>query len=290
MLVECFAPDHHHVQARTDGAATGGTWSRAGPADPALLVSHEELAREFTQHGLEVLHATQLEALLNEGSFHRGRAVLTQFVARRPGQDKVHCTGQDKVPWTGQDTAWEEVSHLAATAIDLAVQSVSAQVIPPEVMSASGPAPSVISMGLDRYHASMDAVFEQALQGSTVESTPAEFEQLASVAVDAHTRCGEQAGDLLLWTANSSVAIACGAAEAQSRCRYCWVPQRQCLCAALLKAAPPRMEGKAVLSSQVRVQWVILQHPNEFLRDVASAKLVPIVLRDGRCVCCCEMC
>lgn len=65
-----------HYHPRQVGRGTGG------PPDPSLLVTLEELQRDF--EALQVLHAAEAEREVLEGHGHRGLSVVTQFVARRP--------------------------------------------------------------------------------------------------------------------------------------------------------------------------------------------------------------
>ena len=77
VIVECFAP-----RQRETPAPGGHEWLRSGPTDADRLVAPATLAADFA--GLEVLVAREVERTLHEGRFHRGPAVVTQFVARRP--------------------------------------------------------------------------------------------------------------------------------------------------------------------------------------------------------------
>ena len=90
ILIECFARQQQYVtrsQPTDDEQSAGGgspsrQWQRAGPTDPSLLVDVGTLISDFD--GLvEVVDAREVEVTLQEGRFHRGPAVLTQFVGRR---------------------------------------------------------------------------------------------------------------------------------------------------------------------------------------------------------------
>jgi SAM-dependent methyltransferase len=65
--------EHYHPRQTTYG--TGG------PPDPSLLVTLEELRRDFSS--LEELHGVETEREVREGHGHLGMSAVTQFVARR---------------------------------------------------------------------------------------------------------------------------------------------------------------------------------------------------------------
>lgn len=64
-----------HYHPRQLGYGTGG------PKDPALLLTLEELRRDFA--ALEELHAFEGERQVKEGAGHDGPSFVTQFVARK---------------------------------------------------------------------------------------------------------------------------------------------------------------------------------------------------------------
>jgi SAM-dependent methyltransferase len=66
-----------HYHPRQLGYGTGG------PKDPAMLLTLEELRRDFG--ALEELHAFEGERVVHEGAGHDGASFVTQFVARRRG-------------------------------------------------------------------------------------------------------------------------------------------------------------------------------------------------------------
>jgi DTW domain-containing protein YfiP len=47
-----------------------------------------------------------------------------------------------------------------------------------------------------------------------------------------------------------------------SRCRYCWMPR--CHCRSIRANTQPPCCG---------IEWVIVSHPNEFLRSTSTAKV-----------------
>ena len=77
IIIQCFSP--RQLELRTQHTPDK-QWSLGPSID--CLVSWEELSEDFRD--LEILHAKEKEANLSEGTFHRGRAVLTEFVARKP--------------------------------------------------------------------------------------------------------------------------------------------------------------------------------------------------------------
>eukprot|EP00873_Tetraselmis_striata_P013352 jgi/Tetstr1/433616/TSEL_022881.t1 len=99
VLIECFAPTQ--ARQREEAAAAAERRHPCGEASVAdgadgkerqlpwcpgpsaeCLVSWQELAADF--EGLEVKVGEEVEVVLREGAFHRGRARLTRFVAAKP--------------------------------------------------------------------------------------------------------------------------------------------------------------------------------------------------------------
>ena len=78
VIIECFAP--RHAESLTNSG--GRSWARSGPAEE-LLVSTDDLLEDFGG-GLDVVLCREVSRQLDEGSYHRGMATLTQFVGRRP--------------------------------------------------------------------------------------------------------------------------------------------------------------------------------------------------------------
>lgn len=74
--------------------------------------------------------------------------------------------------------------------------------------------------------------------------------------------------DFLLANARRGIGLAVAAASEHGKCRYCWMPRTRCFCAAMspLGECCPGIE------------WVLLQHPQEFLRSTSSGKLVSELL------------
>lgn len=330
VIIEAFAPGHatavaaaereRHVTveaAGSDGAsqgvgamgsdsdgcfAHGKTWTRSGPTDAALLVSPDDLRSDFA--GFDVLECREVRRRLDEGSFHRGDAVVTQFVARRPLAAESREGAQESTP-----------------------QPIPRGMPPAEAAGAAGAkddhGTTVGSCGDGHlapplpYRASMDAVFDEAeasLQiaravGQCSADQPLEF-AIAALEASASTTatqpvesCGERRGsvsDPLLSIATAAVHIACRAAARDAVCRYCWLSERPCLCpklSALLAdqhgvgtpgpGAPElemaRDDGAAVPTAvaplPTRVHWVFVVHPTEFLRATSTAKIAAQLLK-----------
>lgn len=80
-IVRALAPggllilEHYHP--RQVGLGTGG------PPDPSLLLTLDELRRDFAD--LQVLHAVETERHVHEGHGHHGRSAVTQLIARKAG-------------------------------------------------------------------------------------------------------------------------------------------------------------------------------------------------------------
>ena len=94
VIVETFAPNtmavHRPPPTTADSveehsAEQQRSWQRAGPTDTSRLVDSATLADDFA--GLTVVVAREVEVTLAEGRFHRGPAVLTQFIACKPMHD-----------------------------------------------------------------------------------------------------------------------------------------------------------------------------------------------------------
>ena len=96
--------------------------------------------------------------------------------------------------------------------------------------------------------------------------------------------CAEDGAlDKLLFCATASVHAACAASARLGLCRYCWLPAGHrgagtCICGDVLarfseiaSASANAGAGRAI--SPLRVRWVVVCHPNEFLRSVSTAKL-----------------
>lgn len=305
-------PQHPRHRAPPQPRAWGG---RSGPSDPELLVSTEMLKEDFLcsaqddvpnpvateQMGepccssfgsdMEILLSREVRRQLNEGKFHRGFAELSQFVVRKKGPtyrvyggnntfrgsecvpaEVKYCTNMDKV-FASAATAVQEHGSSQAMALSTASACASA--------SASAAA-------------AMNEV--QGLAAATADSAVTAADDASSSRL-ARTSKGKKARfDHLLFCAPASVAIACAFAEDSNRCRYCWVPQHLCLCErfrSLVKhdfmvgnklgvvgptsnASVDTVTAPLLCGRQLR--WVILIHPNEFLRATASARLAPFVL------------
>lgn len=201
------------------------------------------------------------------------------------------------------------------------------------------------------WRASLDAVFAECA-ALTLSLSP---RQMAAAAARDYVRCqaveASTAAELdpLLRVAGASVCMSAAVAEGFGWCRYCWMPQTVCLCAALealgsrfkdsaeesagcaavdgpaarataaagaaaaagepaarrrpLKAGPPCNIGSTftrqpcsplgsrspclapVSCSRPQLRWVIVTHPNEFLRARSSAKLACRALGVGSDTC-----
>ena len=425
VVVECFAPSH--AMTPVSGRRS---WARAGPTDPALLVSSAMLEEDFL--GLEVLVSREVERQLDEGRYHRGLAVVTQFVARRPwavagateaavGSDVaavVAAVGIGSPSTTvaryhhSMNAVFEEAAMAAATAgvagdaegvrdrdmFTRVVDAYHAEVATLQAAEAARAEAGAASRdeethtnggttgdGSRMMGTSISAgAFAAGDVGEAASACNADKTNNAENDVDGvggtggnvggekkggadestkiptsrgkRGRKGKKRGpvparnrlDRLLFCATSSVNSACAVATRQDRCRFCWVPNAQCLCGELtreltairLAAAgnhrPQLQEGnettedehgdaawpslapfqhskesgeetaaaaavslaaravdagdtstpvplttrRHVLDRPVTLRWVILIHPNEYLRATASARLAPLLLGD----------
>jgi SAM-dependent methyltransferase len=74
VLCELFAPGHLAYRRRDPAAG--------GPAALSMLVSGDELRRAFA--GFAKIHAVEMEVELDEGRYHRGKALVTRAIYRSP--------------------------------------------------------------------------------------------------------------------------------------------------------------------------------------------------------------
>ena len=184
-VIECFAPAH----ASLGTAEHGKMWSRAGP-DAALLVGAAELVADF-QGVLEMVRCEEVARRVDEGRFHRGPAIVTQLVGRRPGGG-----GSPR-----------------ASALPPTPPSFPPNVRPPTIEVA--PPPPL------PFRASMDRLVGAVAAAGPGAETALELAQRA--VADALAQPSPPP-DRLLSCAEAAVRIACEAALRSHTCRYCWVP------------------------------------------------------------------
>ena len=235
VVIESFAPRHAtaHVAAHPEHQ-----W-RIGPSDPALLVSCAELEADFA--GFEIVISREVERRLDEGRFHRGAAVVTQFMARKPCGDQPRALREDSF------------GLAVAEVFDSAVEeNGSAELEPLSVASAAVDLARLGSAG----------------GGERLSKRPGEG-------------LGEGV-DRMLSVAATSLRISCGAARRGGVCRHCWVRGPECLCAQNDTELGEASRRRTAASTRAfRLRWVLVTHPNEFLRSTSTAKLAVQLMGSG---------
>lgn len=320
----------------------------------------EYAAQDFA--GFEILVGQELERQLEEGRFHRGRAVVTQFVARKPLTAATALTPTDSAlpEVTGATRLSDEPLPLLTSAkgtLAAAVVSQTARTVRVSALSTPEPEPEPELMPEPEvgqqaclvpaaYKAAMDAVFTEAAAAIAGRSDAHVAADAAVALRRARAGCSDTdndaAQDPLLACAPAALHIACSvsaragaASQAAPTCRYCWLPQRPgtdgCICATLAAFVASTsqnlpMAGASTASNRsdmtaaaqahhiqentqhlletvdaklatgdrslgsaptrapkrVTIHWVILIHPNEFLRRSSTVKLGPWLLSHGR--------
>jgi DTW domain-containing protein YfiP len=217
-IAECFAPRHHEVR---DQRACGPSQDR--------LVSTGML-EEAVSGIMDVLVSVEVEKRVNEGRFHRGPSVVTQFVARKPFPKQ--------------------------------------------------PEPSSFCRDVDRVFEEFERTSEQCKSmdsedTSSIMSSEGVAQRVAAACIDKESNLGKIGAnhDRMLFCAEAGLSIACAAAAASPRCRYCWVQQDQCYCAQIEQELP-------VSTGDANVRFSFVCHPNEFLRSTSSAKVASRLLGD----------
>ena len=215
VIIECFAPGQegvHRLRTRdlvADGSADHAartpscSWQRAGPTDATKLVGAAALSSELSE--LSVMTARAVHVQLAEGRYHRGPAIVTQFVARRPEivREFASVSYQSAV-----QTAFAEAARLDAACCQVA-------------KAAEYPADDTVPRLIDDQS---DAAFT------------AKTRQLAFTAAANFATLDDKNTDCLLFSASALVRIACAAALRGARqrmrargrgvraacCHQCW--------------------------------------------------------------------
>lgn len=80
--------------------------------------------------------------------------------------------------------------------------------------------------------------------------------------------------DPLLENSCLTIAIACNEATKYEICRCCWTNKSRCICNRLqdLISKLNVSQSENLSKSNVRLHWIIIIHPNEFLRSISSIK------------------
>ena len=100
--------------------------------------------------------------------------------------------------------------------------------------------------GLWHWRDSIDTVFAEC--AAARGAGPVEAIAAAAAAEFAEAEAGAGGGchvDAQLFCARASLTIACAVAEADGRCRYCWLPPgAECICAAVAACATRAGQGR----------------------------------------------
>ena len=234
-LNECFAPRHHSVR---DGRA-------CGPKEKDL-VSHEMLV-EDTKDWLDVVLSQEVDTRINEGKFHRGPCVLTQFLGRRrrqrtqelgrnDGSSSSRSSEQRKEERTGAKAKGEQ----AGEHVQRSSESYT-------------------------FSDTMDQLF-------TTYGNEKHVERLVRRYADGTINVSHPV-DSLLYCSEASLHVACSVSAKQGQCRQCWLERDECLCSQLGEIAEEEEEEEREKEKLVP-KFTVVCHPNEFLRSTSSAKIV----------------
>uniref|UniRef100_A0A7S3PKW3 tRNA-uridine aminocarboxypropyltransferase n=1 Tax=Aplanochytrium stocchinoi TaxID=215587 RepID=A0A7S3PKW3_9STRA len=180
-----------------------------GPSEPERLISAEMLRKDF--NGFDILISREIERELTEGTYHRGRAAVVQFLARKPLEEEAVSQ-----------------SHSCEIAAN------------EENRSKCKYTETIGSLFDEKYLGKMDMLDKSKLKGE----------------------------DWMLSSSSNTLCYSVKSSDQLGRCRYCWVPIRSCFCSQLTD-----------LSETIpNVHFVLLCHPQEFLRSTSSGKLVSQIL------------
>jgi DTW domain-containing protein YfiP len=271
VIIECFAPGQASVVARGNGASTavprtsasgsGGdearssavdsgcagervcvrpSWLRAGPVDASHLVSHSTLAAvDFA--GLEVLVSREAECTLAEGRFHRGPAVLTQFVARRRTSPTPSIATSTMMPAVEAGRGQSEYRSAVDVVFAEATRSVDGDSRTAESLAADAAAEyaKCEQNGTDRLLFCASTL----LRIGCAEATRAECCRY----------CWLPRNSCLC----ASISDSCAAMRAE------------------------RQEPGSASARLSHVHWVVVSHPAEFLRGTSTAKIAAQALGGG---------
>eukprot|EP01036_Dinobryon_divergens_P022342 gene22341-30587_t len=204
VIIQCFSPRQSEIRSQQQPHMK---WSLGPPEE--CLVGWEDLLNDF--QGLELLHGQETEVDLREGGFHRGRAYLTEFVAKKSAP--------------------------------LAIENKQRK---------------------DRFCIAMNDIFSGLDVDSCVDlgsvSRPSYDGRLPPL-------------DRLLQYADKILKMSCMEAQKSSWCRYCWSGAASCFCAEIEKKLSQLEESTGNDCHKYSLHWVMVVHPNEFLRSTSTVKI-----------------
>jgi DTW domain-containing protein YfiP len=244
-IVECFSPGQDEINKKN------GT--RNGPRDLDLLVSAEDLARDFDGEDVEILVAEEIVRELLEGSFHRMKeAAVTRFVCRKRGRTAWTDFGSyveslgEPMKGSGNNADFEAMLEAA-----LAAEEASAGAVPNSPpLPAKSPKNNFVSW--------VDSIFDEKLVPTTTSSSG-----VLPVSSDAYLK-----------SASEILRFSLDYARTMNTCPYCWF--RECKCDRLSVSG----QTTTTTACDPKVRVVLLIHPTEFLRGSSTCKL----LRDSESV------
>jgi protein-L-isoaspartate(D-aspartate) O-methyltransferase len=231
---ECFAPRHHKVR---DGRA-------CGPKEKNLI-SKEMLEKE-TKDYLDIVVSREVEKRINEGKFHRGPCVVTQFIGRRKSRKNI----SDALK--GSSTLTGETFHNTMNQLFEAYAGITNS--PQDIFrSYAMGSVNIINKTSNHYGKKM-------------------AEDNGSVLFV----------DNLLYCAEASIQVACLKANREKRCRYCWVERDQCLCPLIDNNAKKEQTSLHHDVTDISPSFTVVCHPNEYLRSTSSAKIAVRQMANSR--------
>jgi protein-L-isoaspartate(D-aspartate) O-methyltransferase len=210
VIIQCFSPRQLEIRSQQQPDAK---WT-LGPSEECL-VGWEDLLNDF--QGFELLHGQEKEVDLREGGFHRGRAVLTEFAAKKYSLSQA-----------GENDALRKK---------------------------------------DRFCIAMDEIFDSY-----------DVADRADLSCPSPSYTGQPAPlDRLLQYADRTLQMSCAEAQKSSWCRYCWSSAATCFCAEIEE----KLSGIVHVTGtshddddhSISLHWVMVVHPNEFLRSTSTVKI-----------------
>ena len=216
LILQCFSSRQEELRCNNSSSSMTSLPSTShwnlGPSTDCLITC-KQLTDDF--EGLEIIHAEECTKMLNEGKYHRGKAILTEFVARK----KMNVNN---------------------------------------VM----------------YRSMMDLLFDDAeKQWGTNKNL------VVGVEDDGYDYDADES-DQLLQHAHYMFQVSCMEALRSKWCRYCWNPYDLCCCRAIQAQVllSIRQSFDHFKDSTINLHWVIVIHPNEFLRSTSSIKIAVLYL------------
>ena len=270
---ECFAPRHDIVR---DGRASG-------PKQENLISC--DMFKQDTREWLEIIMNCEVEKRINEGKFHRGPCVVTQFVGRKPQQ------------------ATDVLQSYHQTMNELFLVYKTEEQVDSGGSGGSGGSNELLVN--DDYTAGiMNIVTAMPMPTPTKRQSSGEEQKTNS---NSNSNSKNNAVDHLLFCSEESLRIAVQSATKNGRCRYCWLEQESCLCDRLQQEmncsnvengseSKEKMKMKTESVGEVgdvgdvgdeargklHPIFTVICHPNECLRSTSTAKIAVMSAKGSR--------